>query len=157
MLSASEARNTGFSFTAHVRPLCCEFGCFRGINMDFESILEEILLARGQGNLKLKPKQKEALQRSRFFKNCRSYCRYHLHRRRKYFKWFSFNVKLFRRRKKQNFPPHNCTQGEMHMTSPTSENTWFTRLNDVIAIIGWGSLFIIYFYLWTCISISFPS
>ena len=30
--------------------------------MDFESILEEILLARGQGNLKLKPKQKEALQ-----------------------------------------------------------------------------------------------
>ena len=44
--------------------------------MDFESILEEILLGRGQGNLKLKPKQKEALQaivfeRSRFF-NCRS-------------------------------------------------------------------------------------
>ena len=33
--------------------------------MDFESILEEILLGRGQGNLKLKPKQKEALQRSR--------------------------------------------------------------------------------------------
>ena len=30
--------------------------------MDFESILEEILLGRGQGNLKLKPKQKEALQ-----------------------------------------------------------------------------------------------
>ena len=29
--------------------------------MDFESILEEILLGRGQGNLKLKPKQKEAL------------------------------------------------------------------------------------------------
>ena len=28
--------------------------------MDFESILEEILLGRGQGNLK--PKQKEALQ-----------------------------------------------------------------------------------------------
>ena len=27
--------------------------------MDFESILEEILLGRGQGNLKLKPKQKE--------------------------------------------------------------------------------------------------
>ena len=26
--------------------------------MDFESILEEILLGRGQGNLKLKPKQK---------------------------------------------------------------------------------------------------
>ena len=25
--------------------------------MDFESILEEILLGRGQGNLKLKPKQ----------------------------------------------------------------------------------------------------
>ena len=44
--------------------------------MDFESILEEILLGRGQGNLKLKPKQKEALQaivceRSRLF-NCRS-------------------------------------------------------------------------------------
>ena len=50
-----------------------------GINMDFESILEEILLGRGQGNLKLKPKQKEALQaivfeRSRLF-NCRSNCR----------------------------------------------------------------------------------
>ena len=30
--------------------------------MDFESILEEIFLGRGQGNLKLKPKQKEALQ-----------------------------------------------------------------------------------------------
>ena len=28
--------------------------------MDFESILEEILLGIGQGNLKLKPKQKEA-------------------------------------------------------------------------------------------------
>ena len=44
--------------------------------MDFESILEEILLGRGQGNLKLKPKKKEALQaivfeRSRLF-NCRS-------------------------------------------------------------------------------------
>ena len=39
--------------------------------MDFESILEEILLGRGQGNLKLKPNQKEALQRSRLFKNCR--------------------------------------------------------------------------------------
>ena len=44
--------------------------------MDFESILEEILLGRGQGNLKLKPKQKEALQaivfeRSRLL-NCRS-------------------------------------------------------------------------------------
>ena len=37
--------------------------------MDFESILEEILLCRGQENLKLKPKQKEALQRSRLFKN----------------------------------------------------------------------------------------
>ena len=48
--------------------------------MDFESILEEILLGRGQGNRKLKPKeQKEALQaivfeRSRLF-NCRSNCR----------------------------------------------------------------------------------
>ena len=47
--------------------------------MDFESILVEILLGRGQGNLKLKPKQKEALQaivfeRSRLF-NCRSNCR----------------------------------------------------------------------------------
>ena len=48
---------------------------FYGINMDFESILEEILLGRGQGNLKLKPKQKEGLQRSRLFKNCRSNCR----------------------------------------------------------------------------------
>ena len=47
--------------------------------MDFESILEEILLGRGQGNLKLKPKQKEKVQaivfeRSRLF-NCRSNCR----------------------------------------------------------------------------------
>ena len=47
--------------------------------MDFESILEETLLSRGQGNLKLKPKQKEALQgivfaRSRLF-NRRSNCR----------------------------------------------------------------------------------
>ena len=30
--------------------------------MDFESILEVILLGRGQGNLKLNPKQKEGLQ-----------------------------------------------------------------------------------------------
>ena len=47
--------------------------------MDFESILEEILLGRGEGNLKRKPKQKEALQaivfeRLRLF-NCRSNCR----------------------------------------------------------------------------------
>ena len=47
--------------------------------MDFESILEEILLGRGQGNLKLKPKQKEGLQaivfeRPRLF-NCRNNCR----------------------------------------------------------------------------------
>ena len=54
-------------------------GDFSGINMDFESILEEILLGRGQGNLKLKPKQKEGLQAivfegSRLF-NCRSSCR----------------------------------------------------------------------------------
>ena len=47
--------------------------------MDFESILEKILLGRGQGNFKFKPKQKEALQaivfeRSRLF-NCRSNCR----------------------------------------------------------------------------------
>ena len=34
--------------------------------MDFESILEEILLGRGQGNLKLKPKHKEALQAGLF-------------------------------------------------------------------------------------------
>ena len=79
MLSASEARNTGFSITAHVRTLCCDFGLFCGINMDFESILEKILLGRGQGNLKLKPKQKEGLQAnvfewSRLF-NCRSNCR----------------------------------------------------------------------------------
>ena len=32
--------------------------------MDFESILAEILLGRGQGNLKLKPKQKEATETS---------------------------------------------------------------------------------------------
>ena len=31
-------------------------------NMDFDSVLEEVLLVRGQGNLKLKQKQKEALQ-----------------------------------------------------------------------------------------------
>ena len=31
-------------------------------NMDFDSVLEEVLLVRGQVNLKLKPKQKEALQ-----------------------------------------------------------------------------------------------
>ena len=42
-------------------------------------VFVEILLGRGQGNLKLKPKQKEALQaivfeRSRLF-NCRSKCR----------------------------------------------------------------------------------
>ena len=48
--------------------------------MDFESILEEILLGRGQGHLKLKPKQKEALQaivfeRARLRFNCRSNCR----------------------------------------------------------------------------------
>ena len=43
--------------------------------MDFESILEEILLGRGQGNLKLKLKQKEALQWSRLFENCRNNCR----------------------------------------------------------------------------------
>ena len=43
--------------------------------MDFEIILEEILLGRGQGKLKLKLKQKEALQWSRLFKNCRSNCR----------------------------------------------------------------------------------
>ena len=76
MLSASEARNTSFSITAHVRTLCCDF-C--GITTDFESILEEILLGREQGNLELKPKQKEELQaivfeRSRLF-NCRSNCR----------------------------------------------------------------------------------
>ena len=79
MLSASEARNTGYSITAHVRTLCCDFGLFCEINMDFESILEEILLGRGQGNLKLKPRQKEALQaivfeRSRL-SNCRNNCR----------------------------------------------------------------------------------
>ena len=43
--------------------------------MDLESILEEILLGEGQGNLKLKPKQKEGLHWSRLFKNCRSNCR----------------------------------------------------------------------------------
>ena len=31
-------------------------------NMDFDGVLEEVLLVRGQGNLKLKQKQKEALQ-----------------------------------------------------------------------------------------------
>ena len=28
MLSASEARNTGFAITAHVRTLCCDLGDF---------------------------------------------------------------------------------------------------------------------------------
>ena len=47
--------------------------------MDSESILEDNRLGRGQGNLKLRPKQTEALQaivfeRSRLF-NCRSNCR----------------------------------------------------------------------------------
>ena len=31
-------------------------------DMDFDSVLEEVFLVRGQGNLKLKQKQKEALQ-----------------------------------------------------------------------------------------------
>ena len=47
--------------------------------MDFESIREEILLGRGQGNFKFKPKQKEALQAIVFERsgllNCRSNCR----------------------------------------------------------------------------------
>ena len=51
MLSASEARKTGFSFTAHVRTLCCEFWVILRNKHGFESILEEILLGRGQGNL----------------------------------------------------------------------------------------------------------
>ena len=47
--------------------------------MDSESILEEILLGRGQGNLKLNPKQKGALQaivfeRSRLFNRLLSNC-----------------------------------------------------------------------------------
>ena len=46
------ARKTGLSITAHVRT----FHCY------FESILEEVILGREQGNLKLKPKQKVALQ-----------------------------------------------------------------------------------------------
>ena len=61
MLSGSEARNTGLSITAHVRTFHCDFA--EG-NMGFESILEEIRLGREllQGNLKLRPKQKVALQ-----------------------------------------------------------------------------------------------
>jgi len=59
MLSGSEARNTGLPITAHVRTFCCGFV---EKNMDFDSVLEEVLLVRGQGNLKLKQKQKEALQ-----------------------------------------------------------------------------------------------
>ena len=39
------------------------------------SILEPDSFGYGQGHLKLKPKQKEALQRSRLLKNCRSNCR----------------------------------------------------------------------------------
>ena len=81
--------------------------------MDFESILEEILLGRGQGNLKLNPKQKEGLQaivfeRSRLF-HCRSNCR--------------ITETLFRCRKKQNFPPHNWhlfkTAHELAKTKPS--------------------------------------
>ena len=41
----------------------------------FESILQEIFLGREQGNLKLKPKTKEALQATVFLFNCRSNCR----------------------------------------------------------------------------------
>ena len=59
MLSGSEARNTDHSVTAHVRTFHCNFA---ERNMDFEDILEEILLGREQGNLKLKLKQKVALQ-----------------------------------------------------------------------------------------------
>ena len=43
--------------------------------MDFESILEDILLGRGQGNLKLKPKQKRALQAIVFERSRLFYCR----------------------------------------------------------------------------------
>ena len=39
--------------------------------MDFESILEEILLGRGQGNLKLKPKQLRKKRYRRLFLNGR--------------------------------------------------------------------------------------
>ena len=59
MISGSEARNTDLSITAHVRNL------YSGLvqkDREFGFILEEVLLGRGQGNLKLKPKQKEALQ-----------------------------------------------------------------------------------------------
>ena len=59
MLSDSEARNTGLPNTAHVRTFCCGFVEKK---MDFDSVLEEVFLVRGQGNLKLKQKQKEALQ-----------------------------------------------------------------------------------------------
>ena len=59
MLSGSEARNTGLPITAHVRTFCCGFV---EKNMDIDSVLEVVLLVRGQGNLKLKQKQKEALQ-----------------------------------------------------------------------------------------------
>ena len=59
MLSGSEAQNTGLPITAHVRTFCCGFV---EKNIDFDSVLEEVLLVRGQGNLKLKQKQKEALQ-----------------------------------------------------------------------------------------------
>ena len=58
MLSGSEARNTGLPITAHVRTFCCGFV---EKNMDFDSVLKEVLV-RGQGHLKLKQKQKEALQ-----------------------------------------------------------------------------------------------
>ena len=58
MLSSSEARYTGLAITAHVRADCS--GNIR--NMDLDSVLEDVLRSRGQGNLTLKPRQKEALQ-----------------------------------------------------------------------------------------------
>ena len=60
MLSASEARNTGFSITAHVRTLCCDF-C--GINTDFESILEGIFWVEDKETLNLSPNRKKRYRR----------------------------------------------------------------------------------------------
>ena len=68
MLSSSEAQYTGLALTAHVRADCS--GNIRKTikkNMDLDSVLEDVLRSRGQGNVTLKPRQKEALQSIVFF------------------------------------------------------------------------------------------
>ena len=57
MLSRSEARYTGLDITAHLRAYCSG-----NIRETWISVLEDVLRSSGQGNLILKPRQKEALQ-----------------------------------------------------------------------------------------------